>query len=380
MLEKYQQILDAVRKNPKAWQEFAFQPKRNIEGVVRDVNALKRYQLLIAIQHDLMKGDESLLVFLFRQEVDMHTEPTIQGLYPSLSLNAYLLSIFGDPKNLPLFIAAKTANFDTHCGFDREFLVCLNLQITYKQVKKLSKAWQDKFYEYFDVDIKKAQLTPKQWDEWRDAKDRQYIIGLRNKTLEQEIYLAEQLEENDIKSQKITEWIHQQTQWTEEKLTILASYERSRKNVKGQIEAIEKLIDLKTTDWDKAIQFHSLAELYLSIKSPDLAWQKIYEGKVFLEKVEDWWQIGLGRFFVEHCADIILFKNDVKDSVSQDAYKWLLDNVDKLTHPHFNLIEKIVRVAQLAGNRDMEGRYEKILEEKKEELKQINEAVERNKV
>jgi hypothetical protein len=373
MLEKYQKILDSVRKDSREWQQFAFEPKRNIEGIVRDVNALKRYQLLIAIQHDLMKGDESLLVFLFRQEVDMHTEPTIQGLDPSLSLNAYLLSIFGDPKNLPLFISAKTANFDTHCGFDREFLVCLNLQITYKYVKKLSRAWQDKFYQYFDVDIKKAQLTPKQWDEWRTTKDKEYILGLRNKTLEQEIYLAEQLEETEMKAQKITEWIHQQTEWTEEKLTIWASYERSRKNKKGEIEAIEKLTAFKTTDWDKALQFQILAEKYLSIKSPDAAWQKLKEGAVFLEKIQDWGQVNLGRFFVERSLDIVLQKNDVKDGVSKEAYAWMMDKVDKIENPYLNLLEKIVKVSQLWNNQALQERYEKIFEDKKEELKQIHE-------
>jgi hypothetical protein len=375
MLEKYQQILDNVRKNPKEWQQFAFQLRRNLEGYVRDVNALKRYQLLIAIQHDLMKGDEDLLVYLFRQEVDMHTEPTIQGLSASLSLNAYLLSIFGNPKNLPLFIAAKTANFDTHCGFDREFLVCLNLQITYKQVKKLSKGWQDKFFEYFDTNKEKAKLTPKQWEAWRDAKDKQYIIGLGNKTLEQEIYLAEQLQENDIKSQKITEWIAQQTQWTEENLTIWASYERSRKNVKGQIEAHEKRIAFKITDWDKAVQYQILAELYLSIKSPDAAWQVLKEGIVFLENIQDWGQVNLGRFFVEHSLDIILQKMDVKD-VSQEAYTWMLNKIDKIEGPYINLLEKIVKVAQLWNNPALQARYEKILEDKKEELRQIHEAVE----
>jgi hypothetical protein len=380
MLEKYQQILDNVRKNPSEWQQFAFQLRRNLEGYVRDVNALKRYQLLIAIQHDLMKSDESLLVFLFRQEVDMHTEPTIQGLSPSLNLNAYLLSIFGDPKNLPLFIAAKTANFDTHCGFDREFMVCLNLQITYKKVKKLSKDWQDKFYQYFDVDIKKAQPTPKQWEAWRTIKDKEYILGLRNKTLEQEIYLAEQLAENDIKSQKITEWIAQQTQWTEEKLSTLAYYERSRKNVKGQIEAHEKRIAFKITDWDKAVQYQILAELYLSIKSPDAAWQALKKGTVFLENIQDWGQVNLGRFFVERSLDIILQKMDVKDAVSQEVYAWMLDKVDQIEGHYINLLEKLVKVAQLWNNQALQVRFEKILEDKKEELKQLHEAVERNKI
>jgi hypothetical protein len=376
MLEKYQKILDDIRKNPREWQQFSFQPKRNLEGYVRDVNALKRYQLLIAIQHDLRKGDESLLVFLFRQEVDMHTEATIQGLSPSLSLNAYLLSIFGDPKNLPLFIAAKTANFDTHCGFDREFLVCLNLQITYKQVKKLSKAWQDKFFQYFDTNRANAKLSPKQWEVWRDAKDKQYIIGLRNKTIEQEIYLAEQLQENDIKSQKINEWIYQQTQWTEENLTTLAAYERSRKNIKGQIEANQKLITFKTTDWDKASQFQILVELYLSIKSPNEAWQKLKDGFVFLEKIPDWGQVNLGRFFVERSLDILLQKMDVNDAVNQEVYDWMLDKVDKIDNHYPNLLDKLVKVAQLWNNQALQARYEKIFEDKKEELKHIHEAVE----
>jgi hypothetical protein len=375
MLEKYQQILDTVRKNPKEWQQFSFQPKRNLEGHVRDVNALKRYQLLIAIQHDLRKGDESLLVFLFRQEVDMHTEPTIQGLSPSLSLNAYLLSIFGDPKNLPLFIAAKTANFDTHCGFDREFLVCLNLQITYKQVKKLSKAWQDKFFEYFDTNKAKTNLSPKQWEVWRDAKDKQYIVGHGNKTIEQEIYLAEQLQENAIKSQKITEWIAQQTQWTEENLTILAHYEKSRKNIKGQIEAFEKIIDFKKTDWDKAVHFQMLAELYLSIKSPDVAWQRLKDGTVFLENIPDWGQVNLGRFFVEGSLAILLQKMNVKDAISQEVYAWMLDKVDKIDGHYPNLLEKIVKVAQLWNNQALQVRYERVLEDKKEELRQINEKI-----
>jgi hypothetical protein len=380
MLEKYQQILDSVRKNTEEWAQFAYNPEENTEGVISDVNALKRYQLLIAIQHDLMKRDESLLAFLFRQEVDMHTEATYQGLHPSLSLNAYLLSIYADPKNLPLFIAAKTANFDTHCGFDREFLVCFDLQITYKRVKKLSKEWQDKFFEFFDPDMTKANFSRKQWELWRDAKDKEYLIGLRNKTLEQEIYYAEQLQEKDIYSQKITEWINQQTHWTEDNLNRLAYYEGSRKNVKGQIEAIEKLIAFKTTAWDKAIEYNILAELYLSIKLPELAWQKHKEGSVFLEKIPDWEEVNLGRFFVERSLDIILEKNNVKDAISQEAYAWMMDKVDEIEGYYLNLLEKIIKVAQLWNNKDLQARYEKILEDKKEELKQIHEKNEAQKI
>ena len=376
MLEKYQQILETVRKNPKELQQFAYQPKRNLGGVVRDVNALKRYQLLIAIQHDLMKGDDNLLVFLFRQEVDMHTELPQVGLQPSLKLNAYLLSIFGDLKNLPLFIAAKTANFDTHCGFDREFLVCLSLQSTYKQIKKLSKGWQDKFFEFFDTNRINTNFSQKQWGDWRVIKDKEYLLGLRNKTLEREIYFAEQLQETEIHAQKITEWISQQTQWTAENLITLAAYEKSRGNVQGQIDAIEKGITFKATDWDKAVEFYMLSELCLSIKSPDAAWQKIKEGAVFLESVHDWAQVNLGRFFVEHSLDIILQKNDVKDAVSQEAYAWMMDKVDKIKNPHLNLLEKIVKVAQLWNNTTLQARYETIFEEEKEELRQSPEKVE----
>jgi hypothetical protein len=119
-----------------------------------------------------------------------------------------------------------------------------------------------------------------------------------------------------------------------------------------------------------------LAEKYLSIKSPDAAWEKLKEGAVFLEKVQDWGQVNLGRFFVERSLDIILKKNDVKDGVCQEAYTWMMDKVDEIDNLYLNLLEKLVKVAQLWNNQALETRYEKIFEEKKEELRLIHEKFE----
>ncbi len=376
MIEKYLTILDAVRKGQIPFSNFEYQEEYDSDKHSYDKNHKQRFQLLTALQYNLTANDELLLQQLFEQEIVMHRKAPFQGLYASGRLNAYLLSTFKTPKNVWLFVAFKQANFDTHCGFDYEHLVSGGIEDTYNFVASSENNLKQSFYEYVGDDAASCYITDDALFEWRMFVEQQYsITGKR--TIEDDIQLALDLNEQNILSDRITEWINMQKIWDEKTYTILSNYEKMRNNIIGEIAALEKIIDIIQTPWDKAIYTNSLNNLYLATGETLKPWLRLKEVQNYLINIPNWQQIGLGRFLVENAIDITLLIGNAKDAVAIAAYKWGIEQAHKMDGFHLNLLEKLAKAADMMGSyKNSKKYYDKLyLERKKmDELLNKNEA------
>ncbi|WP_431685784.1 hypothetical protein [Hahella sp. NBU794] len=114
--------IDIYRHNEKRWSDLAYAEGTSAEGDSYDLNEKPRYAAMLALQYDLKNSDETLVRFLFEQEILARENDDYQGIGEALPLGAYLLASFKRPGDIPLFYDAKFANFDTACGFDREYM------------------------------------------------------------------------------------------------------------------------------------------------------------------------------------------------------------------------------------------------------------------
>ncbi|PTM53331.1 hypothetical protein [Desmospora activa] len=357
MLKNHLQTLAAVRAGRIDCQAFAYQEAFDEEGHSYDANRLKRFRLLLALQYDRSEQDEPLLQKLMRQETIMHRHAPFQGLYPSLCLCAYLLSRFRSPMNVWLFTQAKLSNFDTHCGFDVQYLVSAGIEETYRYVVDAEHEWKSTFYDYVGEDRENCRINSSDLTRWREAKEKQYPSQLDMENIEDVIELAIDLEEKELLQEKVREWKSQQKDWDETTLNQLVVYERHCDNVAGVIAAQEELLRYKTTDWDIASQLRSLSEWYLKLGEADVAWAKIDTARHHLQHIPDWKRVGLGRMIVENAFDVVLLQNDANHPTCRVAYEWALEQIQALEGPHLNLLQKAAEAADIMGDERMEEQF-----------------------
>ena len=117
-------LLSRIRAGGASDDEVQFLSGVDAEGHVTDQHLAARAGLLWALQYDHDATDNDLLRRLLAAEVAWCAVRPGQGIGDELFLAAFLVA--SDPRDgdIELMWAAKSANFDTWCGFDREFLRC----------------------------------------------------------------------------------------------------------------------------------------------------------------------------------------------------------------------------------------------------------------
>lgn len=109
-------------------------PRRFVEdGVANaegDSASEARALLLLALQYDHDPGDAALLRLLLDAEITANAGPNSDGDPDELKLAAWLVAQLRDPADVFRMWRAKSANYDTFCGFDGEHLVAAGVART----------------------------------------------------------------------------------------------------------------------------------------------------------------------------------------------------------------------------------------------------------
>lgn len=371
MIEHYNQLLTELRENKINIRDFLYSESKDKENLSFDLNATKRFQLLKAMQYNLIIEDEVLIVELFKAEIERHQKEPYQGIFPALTLCAYLLSKFQKPEYTGLFLKAKEANFDTHCGFDYEFLVSNGLSNTFEYLEKEKPDYLEDVYNYIGNSIEDCNISENDFMRWKKNLDKYYPNKLELNNIEDEIELAMDLNETEIIKEKIDEWEHSIQSWTKEKLQTLSYYKRWIGDIKGQIWATERLLEFHPTGWDKAFAFQQLSELFLKIEDFEQTWARLQQMRMHLQQVPDWKIYGLGRTAVELHIDLVLSIKNPDNPVAKEAFKWTSEIVVKMKNLHLNLIEKVSTSARLMGNIKLSNKFKKKYDSERKKLDEL---------
>jgi len=370
VINKYLEILDKVRKDEISISDYLYKEGKDHEGYSCDVNCDKRYRLLIAIQYDRKKSDEKILKRLMDAEIEMHNNSPFQGLHTSMRLNAFLLSEFNKPEYSLLFVKAKNSNFDTHCGFDSEYLLSAGIKETYQYLKENSNEETEAFYELLGKTSKDCFYSDKDVNEWT-SRMKEWFPSEYNPSLVEEIQLAVDLGEDEILLSRIEEWKKTVSEWNASTLNELAYYSGLVQDNNGKIWANEELLKLKTTDWDKASQLQINSSLYLELDNNADAWRSIQKAHELLQSNLEWKQYGLGRFIMENTLDVILAIKDPKSDITEVAYRFFKEQIKGMENLHHDLMRKTIKVAEQLKNKELEEEFKKKLKMAEDELNRM---------
>ena len=370
MINKYIQTLDKIRKNESSISGYLYEEGKDQKGYSCDLNSGKRFCILIALQYNRRESDEQILEQFMATEIEMHKNAPFQGLHKSLRLNAFLLSEFNKPEYSILFARAKNSNFDTHCGFDSEYIVSAGVTETYEYLKGIENEETEAIYEILGKTPKDCYHSEADIRKWK-SRMKEWFPSEYNPNLDEELQLAIDLGEDDILINKIEEWKKTISDWNTSTLNQLAYFSSLIEDNKGKLWANEELLKLKKTDWDRASQLQTNSKIYLELSDINGAWKSITKAHEYLQKNLDWKQYGLGRFIIESTLDIMLVIKDPMSDIPQTAFRFFKEEIKGMENLHHNLLRKIIQAAEQMKDNELEVVFKQKLKIAEDELNRI---------
>lgn len=309
--------LNLYRKEKQSWAELAYCEATDKDRGSFDHNEKRRYAIFIALQYDFREEDEELIRFLFEQEVIARENDSFQGIGKALWLGAFLLARFNNPSDIPLFYRAKHSNFDTGCGFDKEFI--------YTALREKTEEYVLKNYPELYVDIKGGYTDmnlSESLDEWWSNLSQQFPKDEKDESL-LELYERNMYFENMNRAKEyLAKWKNREPDSEQKDGTLKYAYIELGE-IPSAIEIVKKELTAKETNWDKASCNLDLLQLYTKIASKD-GLQTIKAIDHEFNQFESWKQVGLGRIAVHAAFEYSIAARDMNLSKSafKIAYSW----------------------------------------------------------
>lgn len=320
MLAPYQQDLDGLLQPQADYGKVDYLPQKDKERGTYDGNFTNRFRILTAIQFRPGKpcpACETLTRRLLMEEIKDRESNSFQGV-GNLELIVWLLKNDVQESDIALFTRAKNANFDTACGFHPDEIL----------------------------------------------EDDDFTDDLANLDLEEYIDLTLALQEFSHARELIDLWQQEQTEWDEKTLSILRYWHSRRKDLLGELETLEKISALSLASGDSkqiCSDLQSLARKQIELGLMAEARQTLLQVQNDLPRVPRWETIGLGRFIIEDCMDVIIHLSD-KDQQSA-LWAWASPYLSTMENKHGNLCQKGAAAATLMGDPGLAERMTAIWEE-----------------
>lgn len=294
-LEQVQEELTQAKDSDLA--PYRYQPVTGEKGQT-DAHYANRLRLALALQFGENR-DETLVRTLLEEEILAREGEAFQGIGVTLEILTGLLLTYGRQSDEVLYQRAKNANFDCFCGF-----------------------------------IPGEPVYPRSVE----AQDRDFWIEL-----------CATLKEKALLNELVESYLAEQTQWRWDNVQIWRMYEELRGNDQGELLALVKMHELACQQgpWDECAAAQKLAAKLIDTAEYTQAWQVLERTAPSLEEAQpDWYRLGLGRFWLESCMDILLGTADAaqRRTVWQWSAPYLKCALDNM---HGKLYEKAAQAAEL---------------------------------
>ena len=281
--------------------------------------------IVLSMDKESEKYEELVRHLLEEDIIDRETN-SFQGIGDSLYTAIFLLQQYQKESDNALYERAKDANFDTGCGLDIQYaknMICTNIN---------------------------------------------------NFELSSCIHIATDLKEDEYHSQFVDIWKSQQNKWDKKNLSRLRYMEKDRNNNEGELWVLEKLAEISAEedhDWDYCSAMHSLAQKQVEMGKTKEAWQTLSHIIPRIKKVEEWYSVGLGRFILEICADLIsAFGAD--SEISKQIWKFAEPAINKIRkNMHWNLYQKAAEAANIMDNTQLSTQLQQQLEKEKKAFDEL---------
>jgi hypothetical protein len=305
------------------WQNLAYSPSTFMSDggyeVSHDTHAKARYALLIELQYDLQAQDEALVRYLFTQEILNSQENPEEGVSDALILNAYLLTSFENPDDIPLFYNAKYSNFDASFAIDSEFMFYALGDYTETFI-------EDNFPEIYD-DLQ-GIYDPCDYngalEEWWTHLSSDYP----EQESDEDLYTLYQrhfyLDNYELAKKYLEAW-NEATPDSINKKSVLKYAYIELKEYSQVIELLKEELATSDSHWDSISCYRDLLDFYTRTEQSENASKTVDCIDKELEKFSDWKNVGLGRMTIEQIFGFSLLTDNTAFGIKafNIAYKWL---------------------------------------------------------
>lgn len=299
-------LLQRYREDTALWKEIAFCPANNEERADYDANEQTRLKVILELQYDLKDSDIELLRFLFSQEIAAREYDSFQGFGEALSLGAYLLARFRDPVDIPLFVRAKFANFDTFCGFSSEYI--------FFALREQTEPYLEANFPEALQQIKdngRSLTVPENLDQWWQALARAYPASEEQESLLSLYERSLMLDEPEKALHYLETWIAQEPE-SESKLQKMRYAYRQLGKFEQAAAATRSLLDQKETLWDQTSLSDDLVELYCQAGLFNEALTMARQLDILISSFDKWIGYGLGRKAIHNVFKLALAHPDLQ--------------------------------------------------------------------
>jgi hypothetical protein len=351
--------LEKYRQNKQLWNDFTFTPVGDTKNYL-DLNAAKRNEAFIALQFDLQKADEAFLQYLFQEEIYDRQKDPFQGISSALRRGGYLLSTFKNPENVWLFLQAKTANFDTNCGFDWEFLVSAGIDETFDFVEKSDNSLKKTFFDYVN-DSSTLLSEENHLLQWEKAYQETYPKERRETDYVFWMDIALSLN-NLAQAKAILAKFETQNDSSKPFLESLKYYKHAIKDWTGEIEIAERLLQFEKDTRLKAFKYAEIVDLYIQNKEKKKAWFSIQKALAELIDLDN-----IGKFNLSYAALELIAICDGDENFLKDCYAFIKDNI-RWSYLSIVQLEKLLYAAQIMKDEKDTQKFSSLLNEEKDKF------------
>ena len=264
----WQVELAALRADRSYWDFLAFAPTGDAESW-KDENYRLRFRVVISLQYDLELRDGELLRYVFDQETLYVEESPYQGLTEALQVSGWLLAQQAELDDVPRFIRAKNANFDTYCGFAIEhvFSTGYDETIAWLQGRALRDSVEAEILE-------KCELNQTLIDQWFERQREKYPEDPERETLRTQVRRYTLLGRDQEALEALNRWENESTRTPTELSTFRYWY--SQLAQRGcAMRLCREVLQGEISEWLRASETCTLIGLLREEERTAEAWELI---------------------------------------------------------------------------------------------------------
>ena len=291
--------LEALRADSSNWDPVSFSPGRSEEWGQFDRNGQARLEALLSLQYDRRDTDLELLRHLLENEIIARETDGFQGIGDALPLASFLVARFKDPKDIPLFYRAKFANFDTACGFPREFIfVALGVTTSSYLEQNLPDVYHD-----LTKQMRNLSVCPDELESWWQDTERSYPDSE-----EEESPLARYERELNLQNEQgarliLDEWREREPDSDSKWSYLKYEYGRLGDHQEAVQCALKRSVE-GLDAWDRASRLSDLIELHRKAGDYDSALRSACLLDEEFAGFESWIGVGLGRIAIHKVFEL----------------------------------------------------------------------------
>ena len=290
-------LLRQARSGDPIWADLA--PRVGEDGA-RDEHALERQQLAWALQYSLDETsatDAAIVRALLAHEVQWKEQDPHQGIGETLEICCWLVSRACDPQDVWLLARAKTANFDTECGLDREHLFSGGVAHTLQLVRASTRPErEDVLAELLDEEGQPL-ITDDEFATWRDHKASAFPAQPQDEPLETWISRALALGRRAEGRALVQRWAKGRDP-DADFLAAHASYLEELGDLAGAADARGVLVSHTSGAFERAGALGRATAAERQAQRWARAWAQLEHAALLHRNHRDWRELGLGRELV----------------------------------------------------------------------------------